>query len=161
MTRGVRNRPDLERRTPAPHIPAPVSGGPRPGEICVLGSALWWYAKSGEWRVVPEELWRRDGDEIAWRRPEEPLPCNPLVWDVVFAPSRARGAVVAVRVVRVTQSEGSGAPFDVVVRGVTPEGDEVELRRGAREFFVDGVEAALELAIPPRLDGVVEFEPRR
>jgi len=152
----VRNRPGPPPEPLAPDAPTTQPCCPAPGEIRVVGRAVWWYAASGEWRIVPEEVCSSDGGSVTWRRPAEPLPCSPRVWrgagDIVFAPVRSRGVVVAVRVVRVTPGAGG-----IVVRGVSAEGDEVELRRDAREFFVDAVEAALEIACPPRLDTVVEF----
>jgi hypothetical protein len=145
--------PNPSEKTPiSPHDSPSVPEAPEPGAIVVLGGALWWFTTARHWRVVHEDLWHADGDRIVWRRSGDPLPCQPVAWDIVFTPLRSRGVVVAVRVIRVAAQDG-----DVVVRGVTPSGEEIELRRNAREYFCDAVEAALELSVPPRLDAIVEF----
>jgi hypothetical protein len=150
MARG--DRDPAEPVPVTPHDSPSIPETPPPGTVVEIGGALWWYSATGHWRVVHEDLWRRDGNGIVWRRPGEPFPCMPVTWDIVFTPLRSRGVVVAVRVIRVASDAG-----DVVVRGVTPAGDEVELRRNAREYFADAVEAALELSIPPRLGAIAEF----
>ena len=146
--------PDPSEKPPiSPHDSPSVPEAPEPGALVVLGGALWWFTTTRHWRVVHEDLWRCEGNRILWRRAADPLPCQPVVWDIVFTPLRSRGKVVAVRVIRVASQDG-----DVVVRGVTPEGEEIEARRNAREYFVDAVEAALEISMPPRLDAIVEFD---
>jgi len=137
----------------SPHDSPSVPEAPEPGAVVVLGGALWWFTTARHWRVVHEDLWRGDGNRIAWRRPDEPLPCQPVAWDIVFAPLRSLARVVAVRVIRVAARDG-----DVVVRGVTPTGDQIEVSRNSREYFSDAVEAALEISVPPRLDAIVEFD---
>jgi hypothetical protein len=135
------------------HVPTP-----RFGELRRYDSALWWYSRSGEWRIVDETLWTARGEEIRWRQAADPMPEKPAVWDVVYMPEREHDRVLAVRVVSVRPARGEPArraPF--VVRGATVEGDEVKLRPDRREVFSDAVAAALELRVPPRLDAVYDF----
>src|SRR5437868_15548337 len=99
-----------------------ASRSPRPGDVRLLGNALWWRSAGGDGRIVPPELWRARGDDVAWLAPTAPESAEPRVWEVVYAPLAARDLVMAVRVLKVTTARKG-----IVLRGATAEGDEVTL----------------------------------